>query len=89
MTEEINQVPPISYIDLNSSNSSDRSSAQIAMAAKRDAEPVIQVDSPSLIPPLSDCINLILDRDTGNIDRNQEGNVSNEKDGLSHDDVCQ
>lgn len=41
MTEEINQVPPISCIDPNSSNSSERSSAQFAMAAKKDVEPVI------------------------------------------------
>lgn len=89
MTEEINQVPPISCIDPNSSNSSERSSSQIVMTAKRDVEPVIQVDLPSLIPPLSDCINLILDPDAGNIDKNQEGNVLNEKDGLSHDNTCQ
>ena len=82
-------MPPLSYIDPNSSNSSERSSAQIAMAAKRDAEPVIQVDSPSLIPPLNDCINLILDPDAGTTDKSQEGNVLNEKEAPSQDDACQ
>lgn len=89
MTEEINEVSPISCIDPNSSHNSERSSAKIAMAPKREAEPVIQVDSPSLIPPMSDSINLILDPDAGTTDRTQEGNVLNEKEVLSQDDACQ
>jgi len=59
------------------------------MAAKREDVPVIQVDSPSPVPPLSDCINLFLDPDAGNTDKDQEGNVEHEKEGLSHDDACQ
>jgi len=88
MSEEVNQVPPISCINPNSSHSSERSSSKIAMDAKREAEPVIQVDSPPLIPPLVDCVNLVIDPDAGTTDKMQEGNVLSDKEVLSQDDAC-
>lgn len=87
MSEEVNQVPPISCINPNSSHSSERSSAKNAMAVKREDELVIQVDSPPLVPPLVDCVNFAMDLEAGTTDKMQEGNVLGDKELLSQDDA--
>jgi len=88
MSEEVNQVAPLSCINPNSSHSSERSSAKNAMDVKRETEPVIQVDSPPLIPPLVDCDNFAIETDAGTTEKMQEGNVLGDKELLSQDDAC-
>lgn len=46
MSEEVNQVAPLSCIDPNSSHSSERSSAENSLGIKRETDLVMQVNSP-------------------------------------------
>jgi len=86
MTEEENQVAPLSCIVPNPSHSSERSSAEDSLGIKREIEPGLQVNFPPVIPPLvdSDPIEAETDAGTTDLDKVMEG-----KEPLSHDDACQ
>jgi len=89
MSEEDNQVTPLSCINPNSSHSSERSSAEDSLGIKRETEPVLQVNLPPIIPPLVDCDQFEVETDAGNTDKVTEGKVLEAKEPLSQDDACQ
>lgn len=86
MTEEENQVAPLSCIVPNPSHNSERSSAEDSLGIKREIEPSLQVNFPPVIPPLVDCDPIEVETDVGtaDLDKRMEG-----KEPLSHDDTCQ
>ena len=89
MSEEDNQVSPLSCIDPNSSHSSERSSAENSLGIKRETKLVLQVNLPPIIPPLVDCDQFEVETDARNTDKVTEGKVMEGKEPLSQDDACQ